>query len=104
MDIDGNPINSDSNETMEEEQKTLQIMVMDINIQTQLYKYFSVSSVNYIIVSCLTPYQVCMMQLVSKKFYQKFVPIAQRQFALEGSNTLFGSMPLVRGQRKAVYV
>ena len=61
MDIDGLPTNSSSNETMQEEQKTVPITIMDINIESWLHKTFSLSSVNYVIVSYLTPYQVCMM-------------------------------------------
>ena len=65
---------------------------------------FALSSVNYTTLSYLTPYQVFTMQLVSKKFYKRFVPIAERLFSLEGANNNFGAHSLITGCRKAFYV
>ena len=65
----------------------------------------AVSSVNYITLSYLTPYQIFALQLVSKKFYNRFVPYAENLVSLESANKKFGVHKLVRGCiRKAFFV
>ena len=59
--------------------------------QLTLHELLARSSVNYTILSYLTPYKLIAMQIVCKKFYNRFVPMAERLISLEGANHEFGA-------------
>ena len=60
------------------------------------------SSVNYVILSYLTQLKVTQMQLVCKKFYNKYIPRALHDIAWERSS--LGTIPTNQRNKKHVFI